>query len=304
MKTLMCVVVFLAMAAGPASATTEEFEEKVTHHMVANGDVNLHCVSLGEGPVVLMLHGFPDYWYTWREQMESLAVDFQVVAMDLRGYNRSDRPKGLQNYAMPILISDVVAVIREFSEDPVVLVGHDWGGAIAWNVAMFRPEVVERLIICNLPHPRGMGRELRNNAQQQENSAYARNFQKEDAHQQLTAEGLAGWVTDEAARPKYVEAFQRSDFEAMLNYYKVNYPRSTSGSSDASSPPINYPPVRCPVLMIHGLDDQALLASGLNDTWEWLEKDLTLVTVPGAGHFVQQDAADMVTRSMEMWLHR
>jgi pimeloyl-ACP methyl ester carboxylesterase len=115
----------------------------------------------------------------------------------------------------------------------------------------------------------------------------------------MTAAGLAGWVRDPEAKKKYVEAFNRSDIEAMLNYYKRNYPREPY--TEDKSPVIK---VKMPVLMIHGLNDTALLAGALNNTWEWLEKDLTLVTIPGAGHWVQQDASDLVTRTIRMWLAR
>jgi len=164
---------------------------------------------------------------------------------------------------------------------------------------MAMPEMVDKLIILNLPHPRGIARELATNPEQQKNSQYARNFQKEDAASKLKAEQLAFWVKDLKAREKYIEAFKRSDFEAMLNYYKRNYPREPY--TEDTSPVIK---VKMPVLMIHGLNDTALLAGALNNTWEWLEKDLTLVTIPGAGHFVQQDASDLVTRSIKMWLAR
>ncbi|PJF23911.1 MAG: alpha/beta hydrolase, partial [Phototrophicales bacterium] len=137
-------------------------------------------------------------------------------------------------------------------------------------------------------------RELVNNPQQQKNSQYARNFQMEGAHTKLTAQGLAGWVRDPAAKAKYVEAFEKSDFEAMLAYYKRNYPREPYTLD--TSPVVK---VKMPVLMIHGLNDTALLAGALNNTWEWLEKDLTLVTIPGAGHFVQQDAPELVSRSIK-----
>lgn len=164
---------------------------------------------------------------------------------------------------------------------------------------MFMPQMVEKLIILNLPHPRGLNRELANNPQQQKNSQYARNFQQPDAHTKLTAEGLAFWVKDPEAKKKYIEAFKKSDFEAMLNYYKRNYPREPY--TEDKSPIVK---VKMPVLMIHGLDDTALLAGALNNTWDFLEQDLTLVTVPKAGHFVQQDASDLVTRSIKMWLKR
>lgn len=273
--------------------------DRVKHGYAKNNRVKIHYVTLGEGPLMVMIHGFPDFWYTWRHQMERLSDQFQVVAVDLRGYNESDKPKGVENYAMPLLVSDIIAVIRHLSRGKVIVVGHDWGGSIAWNLAMKAPNWVKKLIICNLPHPRGLMRELANNPEQRSNSQYARNFQKEGAHENLTAENLADLVSDPEARQKYIEAFNKSDFEAMLNYYKANYPREPY--VEASSPVIT---VKCPVLMIHGLKDQFLLPGALNDTWKWIEKDLTLVTIPNANHFVQQDAADLVTRTMRMWLNR
>lgn len=273
--------------------------DRVKHGYAKNNRVKIHYVTLGEGPLMVMIHGFPDFWYTWRHQMERLSDQFQVVAVDLRGYNESDKPKGVENYAMPLLVSDIIAVIRHLSRGKVIVVGHDWGGSIAWNLAMKAPNWVKKLIICNLPHPRGLMRELANNPEQRSNSQYARNFQKEGAHENLTAENLADLVSDPEARQKYIEAFNKSDFEAMLNYYKANYPREPY--VEAFSPVIT---VKCPVLMIHGLKDQFLLPGALNDTWKWIEKDLTLVTIPNANHFVQQDAADLVTRTMRMWLNR
>ncbi|MDE0272467.1 MAG: alpha/beta hydrolase, partial [Gammaproteobacteria bacterium] len=252
------------------------------------------------GPLVVMIHGFPDYWYSWRHQMNALQDRFKVAAIDQRGYNRSGQPQGVDNYAMPLLVGDVAAVIAAEGAEKAIVVGHDWGGAVAWNIAMARPELVDLLVILNLPHPNGLARELMNNPAQQANSQYARDFQQPGAHKMLTAEGLAGWVSDEDARAHYVKAFERSDFEAMLNYYKANYPRADSGEAGLTPP--SPPKVQMPVLMFHGLDDQALLPAALNGTWNWLERDLTLVTVPGAGHFVQQDAADLVSASLRSWL--
>ncbi|MBT5536695.1 alpha/beta hydrolase, partial [Candidatus Poribacteria bacterium] len=160
-------------------------------------------------------------------------------------------------------------------------------------------ELTERLVILNLPHPRGLMRELATNPRQQENSQYARDFQQPHAHEYLSAEGLAGWVNDEAARERYVEALGRSDFEAMVNYYKANYPREPY--TEDASPVVK---ARMPVLMFHGLDDPYLLHDALNRTWEWLERDLTLVTIPGAGHFVQHDASALVTETMRAWLNQ
>src|SRR5262245_31267502 len=281
--------------------------DRVEHgYATSDGGVKIHYATLGDGPLVVMIHGFPDFWYSWRKQMEALSDRYQVVAIDQRGYNLSDKPKGVENYDMRLLVGDVAAVIKSLGKSKATIVGHDWGGIVAWQFAMNLPQMTEQLIILNLPHPNGLARELKNNPDQIKNSAYARNFKTKSASdptvffgRPMTAEALSGWVRDAEARKRYVEAFQRSDFEAMLNYYKRSYPR-TSGADAPAPPPL--PPVKAPVLMFHGLKDTALNASGLNDMWQWVEQDLTLVTAPGAGHFVQQDAADLVTNTMKWWL--
>jgi pimeloyl-ACP methyl ester carboxylesterase len=261
-----------------------------------SGGVKIHFVTAGTGPLVVLLHGFPDFWYTWRDQMPALAKKHQVVAVDLRGYNLSDQPKGVENYALDKLVGDVLAVVQHFKKDKAVIVGHDWGGMIAWSFAMAHPDKTERLIILNLPHPAGMMRELAGNPEQQKNSQYARNFQAPDAAGKITPEMLVFWVREPEARKKYLEALKRSSMEGMLNYYKANYPRAPYKADRA------FPPVKCPVLMFHGLKDSYLLPGALNDTWKWVEKDLTLITVPKAGHFVHRDAADFVTKRMVDWL--
>ncbi len=294
--------------------TAEDIFDEVEHRYAVNGDVRIHYAVTGpkDAPLVVFLHGFPDFWYSWREQMAALRDRFQVAALDLRGYNRSDKPKGVANYAMPHLVADVAAVIAAEKREQAVVVGHDWGGAVAWNVAMTRPELVRLLVILNLPHPRGLFRELTTNAAQRRNSQYAFNFQQPDAHKTLTAQGLAFWVRDPEAKKRYVAAFEQSDFEAMLNYYKANYPRPPEPAAEGAAPTTagtglaapDMPNVRCPVLMFHGLDDTALLPGALAGTWNWVDADLTLVTIPGADHFVQQDASDLVSTTMRDWLLR
>jgi epoxide hydrolase 4 len=275
-------------------------EERVTHGFADSQGVKIHYASLGSGPLMVMIHGFPDFWYSWRHQMEALAEDYQCVAIDQRGYHLSDKPRGQDNYDLTLLAGDVEAVIRHFGREKAIVVGHDWGGMVAWTFAMTRPLMTERLIILNLPHPRGLLRELATNPKQQQASAYARRFQEEGAHLTLSPEALVFWVTDPEARQKYLEAFAKSDLEAMLHYYRQNYPREPYTEATAD----RFPAVTMPVLMIHGLKDTALLSPALNGTWDWVEKDLTLITIPGAGHFVQQDASSLVTRSMKMWLKR
>jgi pimeloyl-ACP methyl ester carboxylesterase len=277
---------------------------------VDSGGVKIHCVSLGrrEAPLLVLIHGFPDFWYSWRAQMPALARDFHVVAIDQRGYNTSGQPEGIENYTVNKLVGDLSAVVEHYGPGKAVIVGHDWGGLVAWSFAMNHRERTDRLIVLNLPHPRGLVRELATNPSQQRNSQYARDFQKPDAAKKVTVEALVSWVKDPEARKVYRKALSRSSMEGMLNYYKANYPKDADAAArqaavQAASSPL-YPRVKCPVLLIHGLKDQALLPGALNDTWNWIDGDLTLVTIPAAGHFVQQDAADLVTRTMMSWLRR
>jgi len=298
--TLRSLALFLVLMSFTLNtAFAADFESKVKHGYADSNGVKIHYATIGKGPLIVMIHGFPDYWFTWRKQMEGLSDKYQCVAIDQRGYNLSDKPEGVDNYAVPLLVGDVIAVIKSLGKDKAIIVGHDWGGLVAWQLALNAPQYVDRLIILNLPHPRGITRELAHNPKQQAASAYARNFQQEGSETMVKPEQLVFWVTDPDAKPKYLEAFQRSSIKAMLNYYKRNYPKQPY--EEDSSPLVK---TQMPVLMIHGLKDTALLSDALNNTWDWMGKDLTLVTVPEAGHFVQQDAADLVTRSMRAWLER
>jgi pimeloyl-ACP methyl ester carboxylesterase len=289
----------------PASALLPGADEG----FVDSDGVKIHYVGLGrsQDPLIVLIHGFPDFWYSWRAQMPALSRHYRVVAVDQRGYNLSGQPDGVENYTADKLVADLLAVVRHFGGRKAVIVGHDWGGLVAWMFAMSHPELTDRLVVLNLPHPRGLLRELANNPNQQKNSQYARNFQQPDAAKNVSIDLLASWVKDSEARKVYLAALRRSSMEGMLNYYKANYPRDPAEAKargDEAQSGQTFPAVKCSVLLIHGLKDQALLPGALNDTWNWVDGDLSLVTIPGAGHFVQQDAAELVTRTMVAWLAR
>lgn len=287
-----------------ASAQADILDE-VEHGYADNDGVKIHYATVGEGPLVVMIHGFPDYWYSWRHQMEGLKNDFKVVAIDQRAYNLSDKPEGEENYNMRYLIADIAAVIHSLGEEKATIVGHDWGGIVSWQFAFALPEMVENLVILNLPHPNGLARELANNVEQQENSDYARVFIEGKSTDPdiffgnpMTVQTLSGWVSDPVAREKYIEAFGRSSFDGMIAYYKQNYPRVDSNSP----PPALAPRLNMPLLIFHGLKDTALHSDGLNNTWDWIDADTTIVTAPNSSHFVQQDAAELVTSTLKWWL--
>ena len=134
----------------------QDITELVEHRYVDNDGITIHYAVTGNGPLNVMVHGFPDHWYTWRYQMEALKEDYTVVALDTRGYNLSDQPAGVDNYKLDVLVEDVAAVIRAEGEESATVIGHDWGGGIAWSFAALKPEMTERLIILNLPHPKGL----------------------------------------------------------------------------------------------------------------------------------------------------
>jgi len=191
-------------------------------------------------------------------------------------------------------------VRKHFRADTAVVVGHDWGGWVAWSYAMAYPERIERLVVVNLPHPKGIDRELATNPQQVQNSQYARNMQQPDSAASVDLAAMearvAGRYADPDLKRMASDAFKRSSLEAMHAYYKNNYPRPPYSDQR------DYPPVTCSVLLFHGLNDTALLPGMLNDTWMWVQRDLTLVTIPGVGHWSHNDAAELVTGTMVRWL--
>jgi len=296
-KTLVVLAATLSFSA---------YADDIEHGYADSDGVKIHYAEVGSGPLVIMIHGFPDFWYSWRHQMEGLKDNYHVVAIDQRGYNLSDQPEGVENYDMSLLVADVAAVIRHLGEEKAIIVGHDWGGAVAWSFAYAFPQMVDKLVVLNLPHPNGLTRTWATNDEALAGTGYAKKFREGDPGDPdvffgmpMTAQTISGWVSDEAARPLYVEAFERSSFAGMLNYYKQNY--ADLWSEEAQTRPAA-PSLDISTLVFHGLEDTALHSDALNNTWDWIDKDLTIVTVPGAGHFVQQDAPELVTTTMKWWL--
>jgi pimeloyl-ACP methyl ester carboxylesterase len=284
-----------AMPDSPQATAVEPAAVAESKFATSADGTKIHYMVSGKGPLVLAIHGFPDFSGSWDKLAPALNNAYRFVAIDTRGYNLSGQPTGVANYAMPKLVEDVQAVILAEGYSKATVIGHDWGAAIAWNYAFSHPETLERLVILSVPHPANMGRQLQAAPQ---NSNYARNFQKEGSENSLTAEGLAGWVRDPEAKAKYVEAFKRSSFAGMMNYYRANYP----SAPEPGAPLPTFPKINVPVLVIHGMKDMALLSMGHNDTWDQVSKDTTILMAPDANHFVQHDAAELVNGTIRAWL--
>ena len=265
------------------------------------GDVRLHYVEAGEGPLVVLLHGFPEFWYGWRLQIPALAAaGFRVVAPDLRGYNLSSRPDDVAAYGTDKLAADVRGLIHERGAESAHLVGHDWGGTAAWATAMHHPEVVDRLAILSAAHPRKLSQGLHHPDQlrrswyffffalpdlpesvvKANNWHFFRHFLR-DAHPAFTPEEIE----------KYVQAWsQPGAATGMIDYYR-HAVRLSPKSDEAQLSPI-----KAPTLVIWGEQDRYLgpdLAEPDRDDVSNLDR---VERLPDASHWVHHDEAEHVNR--------
>ncbi|MBM3273506.1 MAG: alpha/beta fold hydrolase [Candidatus Sericytochromatia bacterium] len=268
------------------------------------GDIRLHFVEEGEGPLVVLLHGFPDFWYSWRRQIPFLAkAGYRVVAPDMRGYNLSGKPQGVDAYRITRLAGDIGDLVGHLGADRAVIAGHDWGGVVAWSLPIFRPEVVDRLVILNAPHPAVMFRELLTPGQALR-SWYFFFFQLPRLPEELVRAALpaivkaAGGTEDDLAL--YVEAAARPGaLTATVNYYRAAM-RAVLGATpeDARLRDIaRQAVVDSPVLLLWGLDDPVLgprLTEGLEP---WV-RNLRVMRLPGVSHWPHLESPATVNQEL------
>lgn len=271
-------------------------------HVVSTGRVRLHVVEAGppDGPLVVLLHGFPEFWYGWRHQVPTLArAGYRVVAPDLRGYNLSDKPRDLDAYRLDVLADDVVALIQALGGGSArAVIGHDWGGVLGWWLGLARPDCLERLAILNAPHPTVAWRSLRSNPAQWARSSYVLLFQLPGLPEWLLRRNR--WRALERAlfsvgRPdsfsaadldRYREAWSRPGaITAMLNWYRAILRRPPPRPARAI--------VSAPLLLIWGTRDP-VLGREMADASLAFGSDTRLETLEQASHWVQHDAPDQV----------
>lgn len=284
-----------AALAGGASRLFGGIAGRVEHGFAEHDGVKTHYVGLGEGPLVILVHGIPEFWYSWRQQIRPLAeAGFRVVAVDQRGFNRSDKPTEREAYATRHVVEDVAAVIHKEGYERAHIVGHDSGALVAWLFAALHPEMTGKLTVLSVPHPNAFAQELAANPAQHEASAYARAMQRPDARAAFRV-GPIGVLRDPLGWPLYVAADARTDHRAVTEFYRVNYPRPPY-AVDAT-----LPKVQAPTLVIHGLKDRFLLASGHARNEAWTRQNPRTVML-NAGHFVHQEKPEDVNRTLIHWL--
>jgi epoxide hydrolase 4 len=259
-----------------------------------NDGIRQHYVTLGEGKLIVLIHGIPEFWYSWRHQIEVLSKQYQVVAIDQRGFNESGKPESKDGYRVERLVEDVAALIKHLGREQAVIVGHDAGAWLAWHFAAIHPEMTERLIILSVPHPNAMREELAEYGEQHRASGYARTMQKEDASPIFRTWQIS-LLLDRAALPLYLAADAGTDPDAITSFYQLNYPREPYVLDES------LPLIEAPILVIHGKRDKYLLASGHEHNSRWLKNEPKTVMLE-ADHFVHQEKPNEVNQIILDWL--
>ncbi len=304
---------------GPEPVEGQSNTPPLSHEYAEVNGQRLHYAKAGRGPLMIFLHGFPEFWYEWKNQLAEFSRDHTAVAPDLRGYNLSSKPAELSAYAMPNLVADVHALATELLKSTggstFTLVAHDWGGVVAWVYAAQHPEMLDKLVILNAPHPTIFGRELRQNPAQQKASEYMLMFRSQEA-EALLAENQYDWLKravlgsnpSKADEDAYVEAWsQPGALTGGLNYYRASGvgppPSAAATSTTTTTAPPAIPPivVRVPTLVIWGEKDTALLTGNLNGLEEVVPK-LTVKRIPDGTHWIAREKAADVNKLIREFL--
>jgi len=282
------------------------------HCFVETNRIRLHCVTQGEGDLVVLLHGFPEFWYSWRHQIPVLARHFKVVVPDLRGYNDSDKPES--GYDLDTLGADIRGLIESLGYLRAHIVGHDWGGTIAWHLAQKFPQSLDRLAVLNAPHPQRFLQELVSNFDQVSRSWYILAFQVPGLPEWLIQQNLRSFVQNLFQEQSIRKgAFTAKDTEiyraalekprvlsSALNYYRQLLSPQSWLRHWERSPDL----VTVPTLVLWGEED-VLLSQKLTEGIDQLvSAPLELKTVPHCGHWIQQEVPQTVNRELLRFLQR
>lgn len=276
-------------------------ERELQHEVAWVNGIRMHYVTQGTGELVLLLHGFPEFWYSWRHQIPALATRFRVVAPDLRGYNLTEKPPGVGSYRLDKIVEDIVTLIQALGQERAIIVGHDWGGAAAWMLAMTHPACVRQLIVLNIPHPEAMRRGLRT-LRQIRKSWYIFFFQipwlPEFLFRRNDYRSLEQTLRRMTVRPG---TFTDADIEALKEANarpggltaEINWYRSLFRSPFLLGQRLRR--VEAPTLMIWGENDLAIGNEFSYATEQWV-RDFRVHHVPNCGHFVHEEQPEQVNR--------
>jgi pimeloyl-ACP methyl ester carboxylesterase len=273
---------------------------------IKTNSITLHVMEAGpeKGPMILFLHGFPEFWYAWRKQIDYFAKKgFLVIVPDQRGYNLSDKPQGIASYKIDELAKDAVGLIDAYGRDKIFLVGHDWGASVSWWLTLKYPERIKKLVIMNVPHPKVMAKNMFTNPKQMHKSWYIFYFQLPGAVEKFASANNYEWPVQllaASSRPgaftleeleEYRKAFmQPGAFSAMVNWYRALI-------QAPSDQPTSYT-ITTPLLFLWGMKDIALISEMADDSMSYCPQG-KLVKFPESTHWLQHEEADKVNKLME-----
>ncbi len=290
---------------------SEALQKKINFDYAQIGSVRLHYATAGnDEKLVLLLHGFPEFWYSWRHQLVDLSDEYTVVAPDMRGYNLSDKPKAVSDYEMDKLADDVTGLIRHFGREKAFVIGHDWGAAVAWAVATKYPEYVKKLVTMQVPHPAAWKKNQ--SLKQLLSSWYMFFFQLPNIPEWLLSrndyKGLAiGLKTSTAKKDvftkeeivEYKKAWSEPyALTASINYYRANIMKRMFGKQ----PKVEK--IKVPTLFIYGEQDNAIIPQTVEGTGDFVDSDYEELRIPESAHWVQQEASEKVTDALRTFLEK
>jgi epoxide hydrolase 4 len=272
---------------------------------VTVNNVKLHVVSHGpqNGSLVILLHGFPEHWYSWRHQLKALGdAGFFAVAPDQRGYNLSDKPQKIKDYSLDTLTQDVAELIRHYGREKAIIVGHDWGGVVAFRFAMDYPKMTQKLIIMNAPHPNAFAREIKK-FRQLKRSWYMFYFFIPWLPEKMFLLAPQYWAQDVFHNKSFnkdafdaeeiqtmVKAWQQPGaMRSMLHWYRAAF---------LHKPKNHTLPIQSPTLIIWGMRDFALGPALIENMAPWFEGSLQIERIEDSSHWVQNEAPHEVNNHL------
>ncbi|RWS24678.1 epoxide hydrolase 4-like protein [Leptotrombidium deliense] len=275
------------------------------HEFISLKDIRLHYVANGnpENPMMILLHGFPEFWFSWRHQLKAFSDDYYVVAVDLRGYGDSEKPAGKQNYTTSKICADIEQFITALGRKKVVVVGHDWGGAIAWRFASSYPEMVLKLIILNAPHPTNFSEVLLSDLKQFLMSWYMFFFQLPLLPELLFISrdfNLLTSLFSQIATDEEIEAYKYSFSKPGAITCPINYYRANIGSSNFSNKKCI---IESPTLVIWGENDTALSLQLASGAAKYVNNSFTVRMIENGSHFIQIHKPEIVNKHMRDFLN-
>lgn len=283
--------------------------QEVEFHLIETNGIRLHAAVAGpeDGELVVLLHGFPEFSYGFHHQMEELAASgYRVAVPDQRGYHLSDKPEQIEDYTINKLSDDIAGLIEAFGETSAIVIGHDWGGAVAWHLAASKPDYVKKLIAINIPHPAAMPRVFMKNPLQWLKSSYMAFFQLPEVPEKLMAandfesmkQAMKGTARPDAFTDQELERYkdawsQPGALTGMINWYRAIRKGSLLQMPKA--------PLRMPVRIIWGLGDQFLSPMLATESLKFCE-NAELVWVGEATHWVHHEQPEIVNRLIKEFL--